>query len=396
MRRYLARKHLIALSAWLCISIAVYAFCVIFDFALYRFMAKLASEASAEFTASESIRQKQVDTPQMLELEENGFSRVIYPSLVEMYEPIQEIAIKHGWYPLGGQPNSDVYYCNEGYGVVTYTTDRFGFRNDDSQWDRPVDLMIVGDSFVHGACVENKDIISQGMMNRSFGNVVNLGSSANQPLHYAAIGEVFIPAFVPSKVLVVFYANDNDVALPSDNMAKLLLSNRNTSEYLVERKLNTSVQKMYADLGEVMHTRYSMKSRDSADLELGAVQVPIMERATKYLSLSTIRSAFASVLNGGDSPKVSSRYAIENFSRLCATHKCELHVAYLPASVSRPDFRSDRYKASLQAIANEYNIPFHDLESIVPPKNKVVQALIGPHLSPEGYEMVSTYLSSVL
>ena len=43
---------------------------------------------------------------------------------------IYGIAIaKDRFYPLGGKPNSKTYFCNEGYGLVKYQSDRFGFRN---------------------------------------------------------------------------------------------------------------------------------------------------------------------------------------------------------------------------------------------------------------------------
>ena len=33
------------------------------------------------------------------------------------------------------QPNKNVYYCNEGYGMINFKTDRMGFRNNNSVWD---------------------------------------------------------------------------------------------------------------------------------------------------------------------------------------------------------------------------------------------------------------------
>ena len=38
--------------------------------------------------------------------------------------------------PVSAQPNDNVYYCNEGYGMISFKTDRAGFRNNDKVWDR--------------------------------------------------------------------------------------------------------------------------------------------------------------------------------------------------------------------------------------------------------------------
>ena len=34
-------------------------------------------------------------------------------------------------YPIGSLPNTNSYLGNEGYGMITYKTDRFGLRNHD-------------------------------------------------------------------------------------------------------------------------------------------------------------------------------------------------------------------------------------------------------------------------
>ena len=38
-------------------------------------------------------------------------------------------------YPIGSIPLTKSYFCNEGYGLSTYTTDRFGLRNKDKKWE---------------------------------------------------------------------------------------------------------------------------------------------------------------------------------------------------------------------------------------------------------------------
>ena len=48
---------------------------------------------------------------------------------------LKEFAEKLEIIPVNGQPNSKVYYCNEGYGLIKYKTDKFGFRNKN---DKPI------------------------------------------------------------------------------------------------------------------------------------------------------------------------------------------------------------------------------------------------------------------
>ena len=70
--------------------------------------------------------------------------QMFYPDLLAKAE-FQQLSREFRFIPLGPQPHSSIAYCNEGYGFATYTSDRFGHRNIDSQWDQPIDALLVGD-----------------------------------------------------------------------------------------------------------------------------------------------------------------------------------------------------------------------------------------------------------
>jgi hypothetical protein len=61
---------------------------------------------------------------------------------------------------IGSMPNSNLYYCNEGYGHITYRSDRFGLRNSDAKWDMPISTLFIGDSFTQGACVDESSVLA--------------------------------------------------------------------------------------------------------------------------------------------------------------------------------------------------------------------------------------------
>ena len=71
------------------------------------------------------------------------------------YETKKKCKEKHT--PIGTHPIENILYCDEGYGLIKYKSDRFGLRNNDSNWDNILKheaIFLVGDSFTHGACVE--------------------------------------------------------------------------------------------------------------------------------------------------------------------------------------------------------------------------------------------------
>ena len=82
---------------------------------------------NSEATKIEETRAKNEDIPQRAELISEGFLPIIYPSYMDRLD-VQ--------FPLiAGLPLAKTYYCNAGYGLVKYQSDRFGFRNIDTMWD---------------------------------------------------------------------------------------------------------------------------------------------------------------------------------------------------------------------------------------------------------------------
>ena len=73
-------------------------------------------------------------------------------------------------------------------------TDRFGFNNPDDEWDKKIDILIVGDSFAQGACVNRPNDIASVIRKFSKKNVINIGVGGNGPLlEYATLREYLSP-----------------------------------------------------------------------------------------------------------------------------------------------------------------------------------------------------------
>ena len=92
--------------------------------------------------------------------------------------------------------------------MITYTADRYGFNNPDRLYDSPLDLMLLGDSFVEGFCLPpGEDLASR--LRKSGVNAASMGIRGNGPLIELAtlgrFGQIFRPRHV---VLVFFEGND--------------------------------------------------------------------------------------------------------------------------------------------------------------------------------------------
>ena len=113
------------------------------------------------------------------ELKANNEKR-IYPAY--LYDP-QVHPINSDQYWFGHLPNSGIVHCKESSGWTVFTTNKLGFRKTLNQnLNKPFQLLVLGDSYVEGACVNNpNDIPSQLSLIRNQ-NVFNAGRGGTGPL----------------------------------------------------------------------------------------------------------------------------------------------------------------------------------------------------------------------
>ena len=86
-------------------------------------------------------------------------------------------------FPLSGISNKETIYCNENGFFSKYMSDRYGFNNEDDVWENgQIEIMILGDSYAHGACVDRPDDLASQLKKISGKNVVTIGYEGNGPL----------------------------------------------------------------------------------------------------------------------------------------------------------------------------------------------------------------------
>ena len=122
--------------------------------------------------------------------------------------------------PLSGISNLKTIFCNENRYYANYKSDKYGFRNQDDIWDQEViDYLLLGDSFVHGACVMNKDTISEIIRKKTQSNVLNLGMSGNGPIRNLAVMREYILKKKIKKLLYFHYAGNDweDIIIEKSN-----------------------------------------------------------------------------------------------------------------------------------------------------------------------------------
>jgi len=142
------------------------------------------------------------------------------------------------FFPLSGVSYSNTIMCNElGY-FSKYKSDRFGFNNIDNIWDSElIDLIIVGDSFAHGECVNFENTIVGKLVSKYNLKALNIGYSGNGPLiEYATLRE-YLPNNVKTLIWIYFEGNDlSDLTKELRNpILRNYINNKNYTQNLINR-----------------------------------------------------------------------------------------------------------------------------------------------------------------
>ena len=145
--------------------------------------------------------------------------------------------------PLSHIPNSTIVFCNETGIWRHYLSDKNGFNNASKiiKNKSHTNILLLGDSFTEGECVDRNDNISSQLINLNY-NVLNLGKAAGGLLTAYSIFREYKNAynFKPEFVFFLFYSS-NDIfdtlkELKHD-FYKKYYNNENYSQNLKNRQI---------------------------------------------------------------------------------------------------------------------------------------------------------------
>jgi len=281
-------------------------------------------------------------------------------------------------------PNSKTYLCNEGYGLVKYKSDRFGFRNNDEIWDFDSHNLFIGDSFVHGACVHEQNTLTSIYSKLSGQPTINLGIGGNNASHYITYSHMFIPKLKPKKVFMFFYVNDF-VNLPKSLIEKNYLDNRNL--FFSETNIEVFNKEEYAESSQA-----ALKYLENYKFTFFSNFIPrFWSLIERHYKLQTIRMFLLKDYSGRFK---STKRAIEFSRDLCEKFNCDLTIVYIPNShFLNPNSFSEIYADKIEKLTLNNKIKFVDGSMFLDrSKNSKDYAISGIHLSPEGYSKLARIL----
>ncbi len=127
-------------------------------------------------------------------------------------------------FPLAGISGAEVVFCNEAGPWVTYRADEHGFRNPAGA-HRPgeVDVVLLGDSFVQGQCVDTGEDVAGWLRARGY-RVVSLGMSGNGPLIQLAGLNEYAARLRPPLVIWTIYEGNDAHELSRERSSAILMN----------------------------------------------------------------------------------------------------------------------------------------------------------------------------
>jgi hypothetical protein len=167
------------------------------------------------------------------------FPNVAPKLIVDSEILIDESRGKHAVFPLGGISNAHLVLCNEEGPWVSFKSDRYGYNNDDSVYednsggDR---IVLLGDSFTQGYCVERKDSVAGQLIARGH-NIINLGTGGNGPLIELAVLKEYGVHLKPKYIFWIFNKFDHlDLTLEYKNKFLINYLDDKFSQNLISRQ----------------------------------------------------------------------------------------------------------------------------------------------------------------
>jgi len=290
--------------------------------------------------------------------------------------------------PLAGISNIKTILCNESGYYSNYKSDRFGFNNPDNQWDiKETYAVLVGDSFVHGSCVNPPNDLG-GVLRSKIENkaIINLGQAGNAPLtQYASLREYLTYINNVEKV-VWFHYEHND--LYSD--FKEELDNKILNNYLKKVDYNQGLIKKQETIDNFLN-------REKETVLNVSKKKNVMKKkniVSNFIKLNEVRyKIFKKSKIKKSGPYLNEfQNIMELTKKLVDKNGAKLYFVYLPSyDYVKKNYRDPDYE-SVKKIIKNLKIPFIDINDLVFKKEENPQKLypfeVWNHFTVEGYKKV--------
>ena len=299
--------------------------------------------------------------------------------------------------PLSGISNSKLVYCNESGKWSILSTDRYGFPNPTNTVYKDIDIVLLGDSFTRGACVNENQTLRFFLNN--YLPTISMGNGGSFYSYYATFVE-YVKIVKPRFTIVnVYEGNDfNELNEESRTNLKNYILENNFSQNLIhkQKKINYEISK-YFNLW--LDSKISLyKTADSERETLSKFEIYI-----KSLKLSSIinlliinyydlKYFFANIPQEKD-----LRQILITMKKDVKSWNGELIINYIPSYEKIVFNKSDsyNYKNKFLKLCDEIGLIVVDFTNILKIETdikKIYPLGIKGHFTEYGYKLLSEHI----
>ena len=280
------------------------AICLVFSFELILEISSSIKNKTKESTKINIDIDKRSKLDVILDFKESGLN--VYPSYLPSLIYTDNFFIKKKLFPLSGISNSKTVLLNEqGYFPIVQT-DEYGFNNPPNLYNKnEVDIMLIGDSYTEGCCVQQNETIAAFLRNEGY-KTISLGKFDTGSLIQYAILKEYAKKIKPKIIIWLFYSNDlNDITREIQSpLLNQYLNEENFSQnlYLKKNKIdNLLIPYFNKKIDENKNNILKEKTIHCADLVCDEItdkdlsKIKLSENSIiRFLKLYNIRSKFLS------------------------------------------------------------------------------------------------------
>ncbi len=289
--------------------------------------------------------------------------------------------------PLAGISNSSTVVCNETGKWSIYKSDRYGFNNSNELWDyNLIDVILIGDSYLHGDCVDPNDNISEKLISKSNLKILNLGFRGNSPyMQLASLIEYGLEK--KPKNIFMFFSEENDFSEIARDKDKEILTNYLNDDYS-QNLINFQLQ-----------IDKNLKKIHKKNIYLRNIKL-------QNIRLNLINKVKAILINPKEEQKINHipnknstmiyKKIIEKINSISKINNINFSIVYLP---SYERYRGDNYSELfriVETICDDLSINLININKDVFEKQndpmKLFPFNIYSHYNEKAYELIADVL----
>lgn len=303
-------------------------------------------------------------------------------------------------FPLAGLSRTATLFCNEAGEYVVYRSDQHGFNNSPPDWPERADLVLVGDSFTHGACVAQGDDVA-GQLRRGGISAINLGAGSDGPLLELATLAEYAGALRPRLVVWLYFEGNDLENLKAELESPLLrryLEDETFSQGLAARQPEVDAL-LEAHFGETLRWELSRGPLAGPARILAPYRRKVLWRGLlDVVKLRRIRERVGSILGPVEivgeirAPDPAFAAVLERARRLAASWGGELVFVYLP---DYQRFTGEKDFPARELVLNAVDELGISVLDLVPVFERAEDPLsyfpfrVYGHYTPQGYTLVA-------